>query len=84
MKNKQPLKYPVATVTPYGPDDKTVTKLAVGIIPTANHTEATVIERWVATDIASNDAIARAIYSFMKAHDVQAHRAKLLEMTESG
>jgi len=71
MKNGPPVKYPLATVTPYGPDDKAVTKLAVGILPTANHTQVTALERWVATDIASNEAIARKIYSFMKAHGVK-------------
>jgi hypothetical protein len=71
MRNRQLVKYPVAVVTPYGPDDKRVTKLAVGIIPTASHGEVTVMERWVATDIASNEAIARAIYSFMRAHGVK-------------
>jgi hypothetical protein len=71
MKHKPSVKYPVAVVTPYGPDDRTVTKLAVGIIPTASHTEATVMERWVATDIASNQTIARAMYSFMRAQGVK-------------
>ena len=71
MKSRPPIKYPVAVVTPYGPDDRTVTKLAVGIIPTASHTEAIAMERWVATDIAANEAIACATYSFMRAHGVK-------------
>ncbi len=71
MKNRPPIKYPLATVTPYGPDDKTVTKLAVGIIPAAEHGEVTVMERWMASDIASNEAIARAIYLFLRAHRVK-------------
>ena len=65
------IKYPLATVMPYGPDDRTVTKLAVGIVPTADDAEATILERWVATDIAANEAIAGEIYSFMKAHGVK-------------
>ena len=71
MSSRPAIKYPVAFVTPYGPDDRTVTKLAVGILPTASHTEVTVMERWVATGIASNEAVARAIHSFMRAHGVK-------------
>ena len=71
MKHRAPVKYPLATVTPYGPDDRTVTKLAVGILPTETQMEVTALERWVATDVATNEAIAREIYSFMKAHGVK-------------
>jgi len=71
MKNRPSVKYPLAIVTPYGSDDRTVTKLTVGIIPTPSHTDTTAMERWVATDIASNQSIARAIHSFMRARGVK-------------
>ena len=67
----RPVKYPVATVIPYGPDDKTVTKLVVGILPTEQAETAAPVQRWVATDVADSEDVARQMYAFMKAHRVK-------------
>ena len=37
--------YPLATVALYGPDDRTATKFAVGIVP-AEHADVTELRRW--------------------------------------
>ena len=64
-------KYPIATVMPYGPDDKTVTKLVVGILPSEKETKASVVERWVATDVTSNAKVATEMHAFMRSHGVK-------------
>jgi len=64
------VKYPVATVAPYGLNDKTVTKLAVGIIPSEG-AEASVVEQWVGTQVASDEKVAREIHAFMRLHGVK-------------
>ena len=42
--------YPVATIAYYGPDDKTATKVAVGIVPNEN-AEPSILNRWFNEDI---------------------------------
>ena len=44
-----PPQYPLGTVAQYGPDDKTTTKIAAGVI---RHDGAEpILKRWVATDV---------------------------------
>jgi hypothetical protein len=61
--------YPIATVARYGPDDKTVTKIAVGIIE-AEDAEP-IMERWVGPDVATSPEVGAQIAGFIAAHGVQ-------------
>ena len=70
-RNKPKIKYPLATVTPYGPDDKTVIKLAVGIIPNEESSDTGAMNRWVGTDIVDNPKVAKEMYEFMRSHNVK-------------
>jgi hypothetical protein len=60
--------YPLATVALYGPDDRTATKLAVGIVP-AEHADATELRRWFSegADIRNDADIAEEVLSFVAA-----------------
>jgi len=71
FQKKSRVKYPLATVTPYGPDDKTVTKLAVGIIPDEQTEHVIALERWVGTQVATSEKVAGEIYSFMRGYGVK-------------
>lgn len=64
-------KYPLAIVVPYGPNDKTVTKLAVSIQFTEEADPST-MERWVSTDIMTSPRVSNEIYAFMRRHGVKA------------
>jgi hypothetical protein len=63
------LHYPIATVAHYGPDDRTVTKIAVGIVE-AEGAEPT-MERWIGPDVLTNPEIQLQIAGFIQAHGVQ-------------
>ena len=60
--------YPLATAALYGPDDRTATKLAVGIVP-AEHADATELRRWFSegADIRSDADIAEEVLAFVAA-----------------
>lgn len=60
--------YPLATVALYGPDDRTATKLAVGIVP-AEHADATELRRWFSegADIRDDADIAEEVLAFVAA-----------------
>jgi hypothetical protein len=59
-------KYPIATVAHYGPDDRTTTKIAVGIVNQLGNVLA--LERWVGPDVATNREIAAQIQAFIAQH----------------
>jgi hypothetical protein len=63
------IRYPVATIAHYGPDDKTVTKIAVGIIE-AEDAEP-IVERWYGADATTNPEVGAEIAGFIAAHGVQ-------------
>ncbi len=63
------LHYPVATIAHYGPDDRTVTKIAVGIVE-AEDAEP-IMERWIGPDVLTNPEIQLQIAGFIQAHGVQ-------------
>ena len=65
------VRYPLATVAPYGPDDKTVTKLAVGIIRSEESGESSALKRWGGTNVASDEKVGREMFSFMRQHGVK-------------
>lgn len=59
--------WPVATVAFYGPDDKTATKLSVGIVP-AEGAEASDLRRWLSqgqTDIRADPRVAEEALAFI-------------------
>ena len=59
--------WPVATVAFYGPDDKTATKLSVGIVP-AEGAEASDLRRWLSqdqTDIREDSRVAEEVLAFI-------------------
>ena len=68
-RRRQKPQYPIATIAQYGPDDKTVTKLAVGIIE-AEDAEP-IMERWYGSDVMTNPEIQAQIAGFIEAHGVQ-------------
>lgn len=69
-RNRRPqVKYPIATIAYYGPDDKHVTKIAVGIV--ASEDAKPIMERWRGPDVAVNPEVMAQIHSFIQAHDVR-------------
>jgi hypothetical protein len=66
---KEPPKYPIGTVATYGPDDKTVTKIAASVFP--NEFAEPIIERWVGTGIMENAKIQEQIQEFFTRHGVK-------------
>jgi len=63
------LRFPIGTVALYGPDDKTTTKIAAGVIM---HEGAEVIlERWVGTNVKSSPKVSREIDEFFGRHGVR-------------
>jgi hypothetical protein len=68
-KSKKSPQYPIGTVALYGPDDKTTTKIAAGVI-LQDGAEAT-IKRWVATDVTTNLKIQQELKDFFLQHGVQ-------------
>jgi hypothetical protein len=63
------IKYPVGTIAYYGPDDKHVTKIAVGIIE-AEDAEP-IMERWYGPDVTTNPEVQTQITGFIAAHGVR-------------
>ena len=49
---RQQPQYPIGTVAMYGPDDKTTTKIAAGVI--LHDGAEPIMKRWVATDVTTN------------------------------
>jgi transposase len=61
--------YPFGTVALYGPDDKTTTKIAAGVI--TSPTAEPIIRRWVATDVTTNPKVQREMKDFFAGHGVR-------------
>jgi len=70
--------YPIATVAFYGPDDRTASKVAVGILPSEG-AEVGALERWFSAgqDVRLDAGITSAIQQF-----INANAAKSVLMTE--
>jgi hypothetical protein len=68
MKAKPP-QYPIATVALYGPDDKTTTKIAAGVI--LHDGAEIIIKRWVATDVTTNPKVQQEMQDFFLQHGVK-------------
>jgi hypothetical protein len=68
-KKQKPPQYPIGTVALYGPDDKTTTKIAAGVIP-HDGAEA-IIKRWIATDVTTNSKVQQEMQEFFTHHGVK-------------
>lgn len=67
---KGQIRYPLATVIPYGPDDQTVTKLVVAILKRPDR-DPGALEQWVGTDIAYIAKTEAEIRAFMNQNKVK-------------
>jgi hypothetical protein len=68
-RQKKPPQYPVGTVALYGPDDKTTTKIAAGVI--LHDGAEAIIQRWVATDVMTNPKVQQELKEFFSQHGVK-------------
>lgn len=66
-KQRRRANLPVATVAYYGPDDKTPTKVAVGIVKQWGQ-EPAELKRWWGKDVARDLGIQKEIDDFIKSH----------------
>lgn len=73
--NKAAQKYPLATIAPYGPNDKQATKLVVAIFP-RQQKEPSAMRKWFVEtgDIRQNEVINSEVVGFLQEHKV-AHAA---------
>jgi hypothetical protein len=62
-------KFPIGTVAFYGPDDKTTTKIAAAVI--LSDAADPILQRWVATNVADDPAVAHAVREFFARHGVK-------------
>jgi hypothetical protein len=67
--SRQPPKYPIGTVAMYGPDDKTTTKIAAGVI--LHDGAEAIIMRWVSTDVMTNPKMQQELKDFFFQHGVK-------------
>jgi hypothetical protein len=67
-KRRKPPEYPIGTVAMYGPDDKTTTKIAAGVI--LHDGADAIIKRWVATDVTTNAKVRQEMKDFFLQHGV--------------
>ena len=67
-RKKPPPQYPIGTVALYGPDDKTTTKIAAGVI--LHDGAEAIIKRWVATDVTTNPKVQQEMKDFFLQHGV--------------
>jgi hypothetical protein len=68
-KRKKPPQYPIGTVAMYGPDDKTTTKIAAGVI--LHDGADAIIKRWVATAVTTNPKVQQEMKDFFLQHGVK-------------
>jgi hypothetical protein len=68
-KPKRRPEYPIGTVALYGPDDKTTTKIAAGVI--TSPTAEPIVRRWVATDVTTNPKVQQEMKEFFAGHGVK-------------
>ena len=61
--------YPIGTVAMYGPDDKTTTKIAAGVI--LHDGAEAIMQRWVATDVTTNPKVQQEMKDFFLQHGVK-------------
>lgn len=61
--------YPVATITYHGPNDKTATKISVGVVKSKEETP--IVKHWEGKGIAENVEAAQEISQFLQKHHVE-------------
>lgn len=61
--------FPLGTVAYYGPDDQKTTKIAAGVFLYAG--AEPILRRWVASDILTNQRVARQLREFFQEHGVR-------------
>jgi hypothetical protein len=66
---RQKRQHPIGTVAMYGPDNKTTTKIAAGVI--LHEGADPIMERWVATDIMTNAKIQEQLKEFFRRYGVK-------------
>jgi hypothetical protein len=66
---RQQPRYPIGTVAMYGPDDKTTTKIAAGVI--LRDGAEPILKRWVATDVTTNPKVQQEMKDFFLQHGVK-------------
>jgi hypothetical protein len=66
---RQQPQYPIGTVALYGPDDKTTTKIAAGVI--LHDGAEAIMQRWVATDVTTNPKVQQELKDFFLQHGVK-------------
>jgi hypothetical protein len=66
---RQQPQYPLGTVALYGPDDKTTTKIAAGVI--LRDGAEPIMKRWVATDVTTNPKVQQELKEFFLQHGVK-------------
>lgn len=71
MKRRQRPRFPAATVAYYGPDNRTTTKIVVGIIR-AEGQQVEPLKRWVGSHVRSDPQVRSEIHTFLRAHEVRA------------
>jgi hypothetical protein len=72
---KSPPQYPIGTVAMYGPDGRTTTKIAAGVI--LHDGAEPIMKRWVATDVTTSPKVRQELMDFFLRHGV-----KQVAMTE--
>src|SRR5215470_4346355 len=68
-KNHRKPQYPIGTVAFYGPDDKTTTKIAAGVI--LRDGAEPILKRWVATDVTTSPKVRQERKDFFLRHPCQ-------------
>ena len=68
-KHQKPPQYPIGTVAMYGPDDKTTTKIAAGVI--VHDGAEAIIQRWVATNVTTNPKVQQEMKELFLQHCVK-------------
>jgi hypothetical protein len=63
-------KFPMATVIYYGPDDKTATKVVVGVIMEPGK-ECVDLKRWVRRDVSTNPTVRKEIKEFLEGYPIK-------------
>jgi len=66
---KEPPQYPIGTVALYGPDDKTTTKIAAGVI--LHDGAEPIMMRWVATGVMGNAKVQQEMKEFFTQNGVK-------------
>jgi hypothetical protein len=66
---QQPPKFPIGTVALYGPDDKTTTQIAAGVI--LHDGAEAIMKRWVATDVMTIPKVQQEMKEFFLQHGVK-------------